>query len=129
MRLFGHSKKKILVVEDELELSEGLQARLELEGFEVLAAKDGKEGVEKAREAKPDLVIMDVRMPKVDGLQACHIIKSDAHTKKIPILVLTALQTLGDTEDAFGAGADGFLSKPFTAEHLLEKIKKLLGRG
>lgn len=128
MSMFN-SKKRILVVEDEASVSENLQARLELEGYDVLVARDGKEGVEKARASKLDLIIMDVRMPKINGIDACGIIKADGHTKEIPVLILTALQTLGDTEDAFGAGADAFLTKPFTAQRLLEKVQKLLEAG
>lgn len=121
------SKKRILVVEDEPQLREGLEARLELEGFSVSTARDGKEGVDKARSEKPDLIILDIMMPKVNGIEACSIIKSEDGTKKIPILIITARQTMGDTEDAFEAGADAYLMKPYTNQRLLEKVQKLLG--
>jgi two-component system response regulator MprA len=120
-------RKKILVVEDEPQLAESLEARLQLEGFHVVKAADGKEGVDQARTHQPDLVIMDLMLPKVNGFDACKMIKADGRTKHIPVLVLTALQTLGDTNDAFDSGADDFLAKPCTGEKLLAKVRKLLG--
>jgi len=119
-------KKKILVVEDEVQLAEGLEARLHLEGYQVIRAANGKEGVDQARSQQPDLVIMDLMMPKVNGFDACQMIKSDDRTKKIPVLILTAMQTLGATDDAFHAGADAFLPKPYNSERLLEKVRRLL---
>lgn len=126
MTLFGLGRKKILVVEDHKQLAEGLEARLNLEGYDVVRAADGREGVDFARSQKPDLVILDLMLPKIDGFEACKMLKAEEKTKKIPILVLTALQTLGDTDDAFASGADDFISKPFNSDRLLEKIRKLL---
>ncbi|OGS01125.1 MAG: hypothetical protein A3G41_00060 [Elusimicrobia bacterium RIFCSPLOWO2_12_FULL_59_9] len=126
MNIFGlgAKKKKILVVEDNLDIAENLEARLTVQGYEVLMAPDGKEGVEKPRAELPDLVILDVMMPKIDGYQACRIIKHDEKTRHIPVLMLTSLQLMGDAEKAFEAGADDFLSKPFTNDQLLRKIRK-----
>ena len=126
MNIFGlgAKKKKILVVEDNLDIAENLEARLTVQGYEVLMAPDGKEGVEKTRAELPDLVILDVMMPKIDGYQACRIIKQDKKTRHIPVLMLTSLQLMGDAEKAFEAGADDFLSKPFTNDQLLRKIRK-----
>ncbi|MBI4249286.1 MAG: response regulator [Elusimicrobia bacterium] len=126
MNIFGlgAKKKKILVVEDNLDIAENLEARLTVQGYEVHMAPDGKEGVEKTRTELPDLVILDVMMPKIDGYQACRIIKQDEKTRHIPVLMLTSLQLMGDAEKAFEAGADDFLSKPFTNDQLLRKIRK-----
>ncbi len=126
---FLSNKKKILVVEDEPDIAEGLQARLTLEGYEVVLAADGKIGVEKARSEKPNLVIMDVMLPLVNGYEACKLIKQDKHTKDIPVLFLTALPRVDDAEAAFQAGGDDFLNKPFTDERLLHKIHKFLPKS
>jgi len=123
---FLSGKKKILVVEDEPDIAEGLQARLVLEGYEVILANEGKMGVEKARAEKPDLVIMDVMLPLVNGYEACKLIKQNKDTRHIPVLFLTALPRVDDTEAAFKAGGDDFLNKPFTDERLLQKIHKFL---
>lgn len=128
MSLFGRSKKLILVVEDEPDIAESLDARLGLAGYDVAVAKDGKEGVSKARELKPDLVVLDVMLPKVDGFEVCRILKSEPKTKDIFILMLTALNSMGDVDRAFEVGANDYLNKPFTNERLLAKIEKLLGK-
>lgn len=125
MGLFDR-KKKILIVEDEKDIAESIQARLALEDYKVILAGAGDEGVKKARAEKPDLIIMDIMMPGVDGLEACKVLKGDDGTKKIPILVLTALPQVQDAEDAFKAGANDFLNKPFTNDRLIQKVKKLL---
>jgi DNA-binding response OmpR family regulator len=127
MSLFQH-KKTILVVEDELDIAEGLKARLELESYRVELAHNGQDGVASARKLKPDLIIMDVMMPVVNGLDACSALKSNADTKDIPILMLTALPHVKDVENAFHVGADDFLNKPYSNERLLKKIEILLGK-
>jgi len=123
---FLSGKKKILVVEDEPDIAEGLQARLALEGYDVILAPDGKVGVEKARSEKPNLIIMDVMLPIVNGYEACKLIKQGKDTKDIPVLFLTALPRVDDAEAAFSAGGNDFLNKPFTDERLLQKIHKFL---
>lgn len=120
-------KKKILVVEDEKDIAESIKARLVLEKYDVILAGNGEEGVKTARAEKPNLIIMDIMMPGVDGLECTKVLKSDPETKKIPILVLTALPQVQDAENAFQAGANDFLNKPFTNDRLIQKITKLLG--
>lgn len=119
-------KRKILVVEDEADIAEGIQARLQLDDFDVILAKDGKEGVDKARQEKPSLIILDVMLPLVSGYEACKILKQDDATRQIPIVILTALPRVEDAEQAFEAGANDFLNKPFTNERLLQKVYKYL---
>ena len=119
-------KKKILIVEDEVDIAEGIKARLELEKFKVIIATNGKEGVEKARATMPDLIILDIMMPVVNGYVTCEILKTETKTKQIPILVLTALPHIKDADKAFEAGADDFLNKPFSNERLIKKVRKLL---
>jgi two-component system alkaline phosphatase synthesis response regulator PhoP len=123
---FFSSKKKILVVDDEKDIAEGIKARLLLEKFDVVLASNGQEAVEKAKSEKPHLIIMDVMMPLVDGLEACKVIRKESGIKDTPILVLTALPNIQDAEDAFKAGANDFLNKPFSNDRLIAKIQKLL---
>lgn len=126
MSLFGRSKKLILVVEDEPDIADSIDARLWLAGYEIAVARNGKDGVSQARDLKPDLVLLDVMLPKIDGFEVCRILKTEEKTKAIPILMLTALQAVGDVDRAFEVGANDYLSKPFTNERLLAKIEKLL---
>ena len=123
MNLFS-SKKRILVVDDEQDIASNIKLRLELEGYAVDMAFDGKQAVEKARATKPNLIILDVMMPIVDGYEACQLIKKDEKTKAIPIVMLTALPHVEDAEKAFAAGANDFLNKPYSNERLLQKVKK-----
>ncbi len=123
---FFSNKKKILIVEDERDIADSLKARLELDQYLVVVAEDGKAGVEKARSEKPDMIILDVMLPLVDGYEACKLIKKDARTKDIPVLILTALPHVEDAEKAFSSGANDFLNKPYTNERLLQKVVKLL---
>ncbi len=125
MNLFKKNKK-ILVVEDDDDIAEELEARLSLEGYCVLRAENGKTGVEKARTEKPDLIIMDVTMPKLDGHEACKILKADDAFKTIPILFLTARPLMADSEKAFELGASDFLKKPYTNDQLIAKIHKYI---
>jgi len=124
--MFGSNKKKILVVEDESDIAEELSVRLELDHYDVVVAKNGQEGVNKARSEKPDLVILDVMMPKLNGFDVCKILKNEKDTKHIPILMLTALQMVGDVDKAFESGANDYLSKPYTNERLIQKVHTLL---
>ena len=125
MSLFSR-KTKILVVEDEADIAEGLKARLELEGYDVLIASDGTTGVQLVHDESPSLIILDVMLPVIDGYEICKVLKKDNNTKKIPILILTALPHVEDAERAFAAGADDFLNKPYSNDRLLKKIAKLL---
>jgi DNA-binding response OmpR family regulator len=124
--MFSSNKKKILVVEDETDIAESLSVRLELDHYQVIVAKNGQDGVTKARSEKPDLIILDVMMPKLNGFEVCKILKSESGTKAIPILMLTALQMVGDVDKAFECGANDYLSKPYTNERLLKKVHALL---
>ncbi len=120
------AKKKILIIEDEKGIAEDIAVRLEVEGFQVVNAYDGKMGVDNAREQNPDLILLDVLLPKIDGFEVCKILKSSPKTEKIPILMLTSLSAVGDVEKAFDAGVNDYLTKPFEYDRLLKKIRKLL---
>lgn len=126
MGIFTKEKKKILVVEDEPDIADGIEIRLDMAGYKVIKAGNGQEAVLKARNELPDLVLLDLMIPKMDGYEVCRVLRSAESTKKTPILILTALQMVGDVDKAFEAGANDYLSKPFTNERLLAKIEKLL---
>ncbi len=125
MKLFRW-KKKVLVIEDEPDIAGGLEARLDLEGYNVVLAKDGQEGVEKARAEKPDLILLDIMIPLLNGYDVLNLLKNDPHTKEIPVIVLTALPHVEDAENAFQAGAEDFINKPYTNERLMQKVYKYL---
>ena len=117
---------KLVVVEDEPDLVEVLVRRLEAEGFDVAACYDGEEALRLIRSEKPDLVLLDVMIPKVDGYQVCRKLKSDAATRDIPVLILTVRAMDEDTQRSLEHGAAGHLVKPFNHETLLSKIRDCL---
>lgn len=121
------TKKKILVVEDEAELTGAIQIRLEQAGYEVLIAYDGQEALEKARTENPDLIVLDLMLPKIDGYKVCRLLKFDGKYKKIPVVMLTARAQEKDENLGYEVGADAFITKPFKYQVLLAKIAELLG--
>ncbi len=120
--------QKILIVDDEPHICRLLQFNLERYGFEVLVGHNGKEGVKIARKEKPDVILLDIMMPKMNGIEACAILKTDLKTKHIPIFMLTALSRVGDMEDAFEAGADGYIAKPFPATEIAQEVRWRLAK-
>jgi len=120
------SKKRILVVDDEAELVKAIQIRLEQAGYEALIAYDGQEGLEKAKKEKPDLIILDLMLPKMDGYKVCGLLKADTRYNKIPIIILTARAQESDEKLGLEIGAAAFITKPFQHEAVLGKIKELL---
>jgi CheY-like chemotaxis protein len=118
---------KILLVEDNELNRDMLRRRLERRGFEVLVAVDGEEGVRLARTAAPDLVLMDMSLPVLDGWEATGRLKSDPETASVPIIALTAHAMSEDRERALQAGCDDYDSKPVELKRLLRKMKGLLG--
>ena len=121
--------KKILVVDDETQMVEMLKMRLEASNYTVTTASDGMEGLSKAKSDNPDLIILDLMLPKLDGYQVCRMLKFDKTLAKIPIIMLTALGEREDREWGKKVKADSYLTKPFDTEELLEKIKSLIGKG
>jgi len=119
------SDKKILLVEDDLELVKLLTIRLEGNGYRVVSAADGKEGFKKAHSEKPDILILDLGLPKVDGYWVCEFLKKDPKFSKMRVLVLTARAGEDDKKLAEQCGADAYMVKPFDAEELLGKIESL----
>jgi len=118
--------KKILVVEDNADNMYLVKFILEEEGFEVIEALDGAEGVELAVKEEPDLILMDIQLPVIDGYEATKKIKSMEKTKDIPVIVFTSYAMKGDREKAFDAGCDGYIAKPIKRETILAEIEKRL---
>jgi two-component system alkaline phosphatase synthesis response regulator PhoP len=120
------SKLKILVVEDDRDIAKILKYNLEKEGYQALAAQDGEEGVVLFRREKPRLVILDLMLPKVDGLEVCRLIRAD--DKKIPILMLTAKSSEVDKIVGLEMGADDYVTKPFSVREVMTRVKTLIRR-
>ncbi len=118
--------KKILVVEDDALIRELDRINLESAGFEVVLATDGFQGLEMARTENPDLIVLDIMLPKMDGFKVCRILKFDDKYKHIPIIMLTARIQEVDKETGFKTGADGYMTKPFEPEELIKKINQVL---
>ncbi|MES2460341.1 MAG: response regulator [Armatimonadota bacterium] len=118
--------KTILVIEDNPVNLELVTDLLEIAGYEILQAMSAEEGIEQARGAQPDLILMDVRLPGMDGLSATRILKSDAATQHIPVIALTAQAMKGDEEEALAAGCDAYLSKPIDTRALPQVIARVL---
>ena len=118
--------RQLLVVDDEPPMRAALKRALELGGFEVSLAADGRGGISSAEENHPDLVVLDILMPGVDGLEVCRTLR--ARGNRIPILMLTARDAVADRVDGLEAGADDYLVKPFALEELLARVRALLRR-
>jgi CheY-like chemotaxis protein len=119
----------ILVVDDYADNREMYSAYLRFQGLDVVEAANGTEALEHAFERRPDLVVMDLSLPGVDGWQATRILKADARTKDIPVIAVTGHALAGAPERAAEAGCDGFLTKPCLPEDLLREIQRMLQRG
>ena len=117
---------KILIVEDNEMNRDMLSRRLERKGYDVVMAEDGKKGVDMSKSENPDLILMDLSLPVMDGWEATSNIKADEETKSIPIIVLTAHAMAGDREKALDAGADEYDTKPIDFKRLLGKIKEFI---
>jgi two-component system cell cycle response regulator len=118
--------KKILVIDDLPENVFMLQDRLEHEGFEVLTAYDGYTGIDKAKNELPDLILLDVMMPDITGLEVCKILVNESITKDIPIILVTAKSGAEDTKEGLEAGAFDYIKKPFNRIELLARVKSAL---
>ncbi len=118
--------RKVLVVEDHPDMLEVLTWQMEMMGYSVITAKQGKEAVAKAIEEKPQLILMDIMMPGMDGREATRMIRANAETQNIPILAATVLFRESDRNSCIEAGCNGFILKPFTFQELKGKIQEFL---
>jgi two-component system phosphate regulon response regulator PhoB len=122
------SKQTILIIEDERALVEVLTYNLRKEGFEVHSATDGQDGLRRAQTTLPDLIVLDLMLPVIEGLEVCRILKSGARTRDIPLLMLTARTEETDEIVGFQMGTDDYVQKPFKIKPLIQRIKALLRR-
>ena len=122
-------KPRILLVDDEPSIVMMVGKRLEVSGFDVVIARDGAEGLQKAQTESPDLIILDLMLPKMNGYEVCTTLKQDSRYRNIPIVLFTAKAQQKDEDLGRQCGADGYLRKPFKAEELLGQIRILLQRA
>jgi CheY-like chemotaxis protein len=118
---------KVLLVEDNEMNRDMLSRRLVRRGFEVIFAVDGQQGVDLAKSVRPDIILMDMSLPVIDGREATRRVKADAATKSVPVIGLTAHAMSGDREKAMAAGCDDYDTKPVELDRLIGKMERLLG--
>ena len=121
------SKGKILVVDDEVYILQILDFSLGAEGFEVITANNGELAVEKALHAQPDLIVLDIMMPVLDGYETCRRLKRRSETKNIPVILLTAKGREADKRLGFEVGAVDYIVKPFSPNRLVSRIEEIIG--
>jgi len=119
--------RKILIVDDEPYSLNILDFSLDAEGYRVIQACDGEEALRLAQEHQPELIIMDVMMPRRDGFETCRLLKEDLRTGSIPVVLLTAKNSREDREMGERVGADGYITKPFSPQRLLDTVNEYLG--
>lgn len=120
-------KKKVLIVDDEPDIVESIKFTLELEGIDCVVARDGGEALVKAKIAPPDLILLDVMLPEVNGYKVSRLLKFDATYRQIPIIMLTARAQQKDRELGAEMGADEYMTKPFEMGELVALVKRYLG--
>ena len=118
---------KVLIADDEHNIRHILDFSLHAEGFDVIAAHNGEDAFEMAVHQAPDLVILDVMMPGQGGIETCRLLKEDRRTADIPVLLLTARSSRADREEGIAAGADGYITKPFSPLKLVTTVQTILG--
>jgi two-component system, cell cycle response regulator DivK len=119
--------KRILIVEDTEDNRQILRDLLTAAGYDLLEAVDGEQGVARAKAEKPDLILMDIQLPQIDGYEATRRIKADPALRHIPIIAVTSYALSGDEEKTRTAGCDAYIAKPFSPRQLLAKVRELLG--
>ncbi len=120
-------RPRILIVDDEPDLLTVLRFGLEVEGFEVLEASDGEQGLTMARETSPDLMVLDLMLPRMDGYKVCRALKFDERYRRIPIFILSARSGETDRQLAMDVGADTYITKPYDMRDLVSRIRARLG--
>lgn len=122
-------RETILAIEDEPDVLEVMQYNLEQEGFKVLSCEDGDEGLARVREDPPDLVLLDLMLPGMDGVEVCRRIKSEKETENVPVIMVTAKDSESDVVLGLGVGADDYVTKPFSPRELVARVKAVLRRA
>jgi two-component system phosphate regulon response regulator PhoB len=123
------AKPNILVIEDESDILEVIQYNLEREGHKVIACRNGEQGLSRIRTDNPDLVILDLMLPGMDGVEVCRQVKADPVTRAIPVIMVTAKAEESDIVLGLGIGADDYIAKPFSPKELVARVKVVLRRG
>lgn len=122
-----NTTKKVLIADDEQNIVISLEFLLSREGFQVFVAQDGEEALAKARAEKPDLVLLDVMMPKMNGFDVCQALRADPELAAVRILMLTAKGRETEISKGLGLGADAYMTKPFSTKELVVQVRALLG--
>lgn len=122
------ANKTILIIDDEEDMIYAITLQFQAAGFKVISAADGQEGLEKVRKEKPDLIVLDLMLPKMDGYKVSRMLKFDERYKNIPIVMLTSRNQESDKQLGFEVGVDAYITKPFDPRSLVETIEKLLGK-
>lgn len=120
------AKAKILVIEDEKDILDIIEFNLEKEGYKVKCVESGEEGLKHAREKIPDIILLDLMLPGIDGLDVCRVLKNDSKTRHIPIIMITAKSEESDIVSGLEMGADDYITKPFSPKVLLARVKAVL---
>lgn len=124
----GSEQAVVLAADDDEDILELVVFRLERSGYTVLRARDGAEALELARASKPDLAVLDVMLPKIDGFELTRRLREDESTRSMPIILLTARSQEADVQRGFDAGADDYIRKPFSPQELRARVQAILGR-
>lgn len=120
------SERKVLVVDDEVNITQIMEFSIGAEGYDVVTAANGEEAISKARKEQPNLIILDIMMPKVDGYEVCRVLKRDPLTKRIPVILLTAKGREIDKRLGYEVGASDYVVKPFSPSQLINKVNSYL---
>ncbi len=126
---FSDTRPTVMIVDDEMDTLLPLKRSLEVENYKIIEAYNGQEAIEKARTEIPDLVLLDLMLPGMDGYDVCNLLKKSISTKNIPIIMLTAKDTVRDTVKGLDTGADDYVTKPFNLNELKARIKSVLRRS
>ncbi len=117
---------RILIIEDDKDTNDVISAILSDAGFDTLSSLDGEDGLSKAKQESPDIIILDLMLPRINGLDVCRMLSSDEKTRTIPVIILTAKSELSTKLSSFVAGAKRFLTKPFEAQDLVNEIRRTI---
>ena len=123
------TREKLLIVDEEIDALTALKVALEAEGYNVIVALDGFEGIEKAKTENPDVILLDIMMPGMDGFEVCRRLKSDPSSENIPVIMLTAKGETDDKVEGLELGADDYVTKPFNLKELKARIRTVLRRS